>query len=581
VLAVLGMTTVLVTMVAGPGSAVSSSDWEAQRMDAGSLDLGRFHGCAITASGALRCWGVNQYGQLGQGNTTNIGDSVGESTVPVDLGGHDAVAVSAGEFHTCAVLDDGSLRCWGRNDHGQLGQGNTTDIGDNAGESSVEVDLGGAAARGVAAGMFHTCALMDDGSVRCWGRNTFGQLGQGNTTDIGDDSGEHPVTVSLPASAVALTTGGNFTCALLLGGELRCWGYGIEGTMAQGNTNSIGDQLGETTVAVDFGGHAVRAVSAGAAHTCAILDDGSLRCWGSSAYGMLAQGSTATIGDSAGETTVPVDLGGHAALLIASGRFHSCAVLDDGSVRCWGFNSDGQLGLGNKNNIGDNIGEVPAPVDTGGHVPIAISGGEAHTCAAWADRTVRCWGTGANGQLGVGASVIYGDGAGETPGAAPTTLLGGELFGRDADGDGIRDALDACASVPAPGTTNGCPPPTPSPTTSPTPSPTTSPTPTPTAPPTVAPEVTLHGKTVHVKAFVKDMKPSGGCPAKASTSVRRGMHVLASKPLHTTKLTRSGVKGCLVKGRIKLAKQPAASAKVKAVISGTNLRTRRIPAVRV
>jgi hypothetical protein len=93
--------------------------------------------------------------------------------------------------------------------------------------------------------------------------------------------------------------------------------------------------------------------------------------------------------------------------------------------------------------------------------------------------------------------------------------------------------------------------------------------------------VTLHGKTVRVKAFVMDMKPSGGCPAKASTSIRRGMHVLASKPLHTTKLTRTGVKGCLVKGRIKLAKQPAASAKVKAVISGTNLKTRRIPAVRV
>jgi alpha-tubulin suppressor-like RCC1 family protein len=573
VLAVLGMAMVLVTIVAGPGSAVTSGDWDALRMDAGSLDLGRVHGCAITASGALRCWGVNDVGQLGQGNTANIGDSAGESTVPVDLGGHDAVDVSAGEDHTCAVLDDGSVRCWGHNDHGQLGQGNTTDIGDNAGESTVQVDLGGAAARGVAAGSLHTCALMDDGSVRCWGRNNVGQLGQGNTTDIGDDSGEHPVTVPLPASVVALTTGGNFTCALLQGGELRCWGYGVEGNMAQGNQGNIGDQPGEAPVAVDFGGHAVRAVSAGVAHACAILDDGSLRCWGSSAYGMLAQGNTATIGDSAGETTVPVDLGGHGAVLIASGRLQSCAVLDDGSVRCWGFNSDGQLGLGNKNNIGDNLGEVPALVDTGGNVPIAISGGEAHTCAAWADRTVRCWGNGANGQLGIGASVYYGDGAGETPGAAPTTPLGGELFGRDADGDGVRDALDACASVPAPGTTNGCPPATPSPT--------ASPTPTPTAPPTVAPEVTLHGKTVRVKAFVKDMKPRGGCPAKASTSVRRGTHVLASKPLHTTKLTRRGVNGCLVKGRIKLAKQPAASAKVKAVISGKNLKTRRIPAIRV
>jgi hypothetical protein len=97
----------------------------------------------------------------------------------------------------------------------------------------------------------------------------------------------------------------------------------------------------------------------------------------------------------------------------------------------------------------------------------------------------------------------------------------------------------------------------------------------------VAPEVTLHGKTVRVKAFVKRVKRGGGCPAKASTSVRRGTHVLASRPLRTTKVTRSGVKGCLVKGRIKLAKQPTASAKVKAVISSKNLKTRRILAVRV
>jgi hypothetical protein len=292
-----------------------------------------------------------------------------------------------------------------------------------------------------------------------------------------------------------------------------------------------------------------------------------------------------------------VDFGGHDAVLIASGRFHSCAVLDDGSVRCWGLNSDGQLGLGNKDTIGDDLGEVPALVDTGGNVPIAISGGNGHTCAAWADRTVRCWGNGANGQLGIGASVFYGDGAGENPGSALATPLGGELFGRDSDSDGFRDAQDSCPLVPAPGTTNGCPSPSPSPTASPTQTPTSSPTvgpsPAPTAsptvtptvnpatPPVVAPEVTLHGKAVRVKAFVKRVNPGGGCPAKASTSVRRGTHVLASRPLRTTKVARSGITGCLVKGRIKLAKQPTASAKVKAVISGKNLKSRRILAVRV
>ena len=161
-----------------------------------AIEAGAYHSCALLDNATVKCWGRNNYGQLGIDNSTTMGDGPGEMAVlpSVDLGtGRTATAISARSFHTCALLDNASVKCWGRNKYGQLGIGNTTTMGDNSSEMAVlpSVDLGtGRTATAIAAGYSHTCALLDNASVKCWGYNNYGHLGIDNTTNMGDNSSE-------------------------------------------------------------------------------------------------------------------------------------------------------------------------------------------------------------------------------------------------------------------------------------------------------------------------------------------------------------------------------------------------------
>ena len=152
---------------------------------AGSIDNGENFSCVILGSGNVRCWGLNSSGQLGLGNTTPIGDNE-SPTSNVGLGGQKAIAISAGGEHSCVILEGGNVRCWGANASGQLGLGNTTTIGDNESPTS-NVDLGGQKAIAISAWYQTTCIILEGGNVRCWGLNSSGQLGLGNTTTIGDN----------------------------------------------------------------------------------------------------------------------------------------------------------------------------------------------------------------------------------------------------------------------------------------------------------------------------------------------------------------------------------------------------------
>ncbi len=207
--------------------------------------------------------------------------------------------VALGEAHSCAVLEDGSARCWGLSavGVGQLAQGSTPlTIGDTPGEAPVAISIGAERATAVAVGDGHSCALLDGGAVRCWGSNG-GVLGQGTTAAVGDQPGEVPVSLPLPRPARALATGATFTCVLLVDQEVRCLGRGNNGELAQGNPQTIGDNVGEEALPVNLGaGRSVSAIAAGERHACAILDDGSVRCWGRNAFGQLGQGNTDTIG---------------------------------------------------------------------------------------------------------------------------------------------------------------------------------------------------------------------------------------------------------------------------------------------
>ncbi|MGB7587798.1 MAG: Ig-like domain-containing protein [Solirubrobacterales bacterium] len=398
---------------------------------AGPVDLGTGHGvletttgtnhsCALFDTGVVRCWGLNSSGQLGDGNTANIGDNENPGAGGiVDLGGRSAVEIAAGEAHTCALLDDGTVRCWGKGASGQLGYGNTENIGDNETPGSVApVYLAGESAVAIAAGASHTCALMTTGTVRCWGLGTNGRLGYGNTENIGDTELPGEVApVVLGASAVAISAGAAHTCARLADGTLRCWGLGTGGRLGYASTESIGDnETPSTAGAVNVGGSAV-AIAAGGIHTCSRLTDGTVRCWGSGLNGRLGYANTTAIGDNETPSSAgAVNIGRTTAMITAGGN-HTCARLTDGTVRCWGLATSGQLGYGNTENIGDN--ETPSttgPVDLGtGRSAIDISAGGSHTCAALDNGTVRCWGLATSGQLGYGNTENVGDN--ETPGS--------------------------------------------------------------------------------------------------------------------------------------------------------------------
>ena len=402
---------------------------------AGRLDAGTFHTCSVVPAASLRCWGSGVAGALGYGATATIGDDEPPAAAgPVDVGaGRTVQALSAGLAHTCALLDGGSVRCWGFGANGRLGHADSLTIGDDEAPAVAgPVDLGPMrSATAVSAGGAHSCAVLDDGAVRCWGFNTDGRLGYGRTDPIGDTETPgsiDPVRLGAGRTATAITTGGSHTCALLDDGNVRCWGHGADGQLGYGSIGNVGDDESPELIGpVNLGtGRSAVAIAAGERHTCAVLDDDTVRCWGSGADGRLGYGNLQSIGDTESPAAAgAVNLGvGRSAVAITAGDSHTCALLDDGSVRCWGLSRSGQRGYASTASIGDD--ETPAaagPVDLGaGRTAVAISAGGEHTCARLDDDSVRCWGRGLDSELGSCQQINVGDD--ETPASAGPVNLG-------------------------------------------------------------------------------------------------------------------------------------------------------------
>ena len=409
------------------------------------LAAGRAHTCALLTGGRVRCWGANDQGQLGLGTTADLGGQQPYQNDLVSLGGP-AAFIAAGGDHTCALMADGSLRCWGANGHGQLGLGNTAALGDDElPSSSPPINLG-LDVTAVAAGGDCTCAIFTDGTLRCWGDNTYGQLGLGTTDDVGDDEipSQAGAQVSLGDTAALVTTGGYFTCAVLSDGHhARCWGQNARDELGLGTTTNLGDNELPTAVAptafplsaTNPSMYDLISIVAGELRTCALMQYGGNYCWGDNDDGGLG---VEGVGTDVTKTATGWGAFGWSepGRRMAAGGFHVCIELADSELRCWGENKKGQLGLPNTDTVGDNESVLGVPaIDLGvgadGFASHAVSmtAGAAHTCVILADGRVLCWGANESGQLGLGYwSLPPIDYVGGTPDTIPAKLDAVKVF---------------------------------------------------------------------------------------------------------------------------------------------------------
>lgn len=333
--------------------------------------------CAVSTKGTLKCFGLNKSGQLGVGDVRPRGTvmtDLGDALPPVNLGTTDQVkGVTLGRGHACAVTTKGALYCWGKGDAGQLGHEAQTTIGDEASETAVLVNLGtGAKVKQVVAGRHHTCTLLQNSNVVCFGGNERGQLGIGSTTNVGDKAGSMGAalkTVDLGSDfkPVSLASGDDFTCALSADGTIKCWGANDQGQLG---LDLAAPQMGvppsdihAPLLAVDLGTDQVaKDLACGRSHCCAVMLSDTMKCWGGNAYGQLGIGDTrprgvnqADMGDNLpfvqfprGESVASMSLEGDT----------TCATTGSGT-RCWGANGGGQLAMGDRANLGDSPTTIP------------------------------------------------------------------------------------------------------------------------------------------------------------------------------------------------------------------------------
>ena len=395
------------------------------------LSVGDGHVCFKLANNNVKCWGDNSVGELGSGDNVSKGDNLGEMGTSLGIlnpgTGVTVQGLFLGKNHSCGLFSNKELKCWGGNNVGQLGLGDLLNrpvtpnnlLKISVGNNRAAIKISNSNAN-------HTCAILDNGSLKCWGLNSFGQLGLGDVTLRGSEplfSGLFllPIALGTNRTVHQVATGEGHTCAILDNGELKCWGNGDKGQLGSSDINLLGNGPGEMGDALDpipLGtSKTAKFISLGASHTCVILNDDSVKCWGLNDKGQLGQGNTSNLGDGAGEmgnALTAVSLGtSRTAIKIASGNHFNCALLDNNTVKCWGDNSFGQLGLGNTLHSGDGAGEMGDAlliVQLGtGRTATDIAAGGNSVCALLDNETVKCWGENSKGQLGIGNTMPIGD----------------------------------------------------------------------------------------------------------------------------------------------------------------------------
>jgi len=387
-----------------------------------TIAAGTYNGCAILENQSMVCWGDNEYGQLGDGTTT-------ESAVPIYVNvaaNETPVEVTVGQVTACALMESGNIYCWGSGYYGKMGDGepwNDDYVNTEMRQVLLPEGQGG---QTVSISGGHICTILDNGDVYCWGRGNQGQLGYGGTSNR-----NIPTKVNLPGqrSAIAISTGTFMTCAITTDGMGYCWGENDEGQLGNGTTNS----RWATPAEVLFpSGYTPVSISAGDDFACALMDNRKVMCWGENNDGRLGQGPLAT-----DDETTPVWVSmenSETAHFLDIGTKSACMILDSWETKCWGTNEEGQIGQGDT-----DIAYYSTPTEVNGSYDfVALSINSDTICAITSNAEGYCWGDNEAGQTGSGSI----DTDEPTPGEilfTPNHLM---LDDRDPDEDGILSIFD-------------------------------------------------------------------------------------------------------------------------------------------
>ena len=365
--------------------------------------------CAVLSTGAVDCWGDNQYGELGNGTVGGPDGEDGYDTPQAVTGITNATSVSTtdGGVGYCTVLSTGGGECWGYNGSGQVGNGTTSGPDGEYGYDTPQPVTGLTNAVSVSSYTYGNCAVLSSGGVDCWGNNSWGQVGNGTLGGPEDVGYDTPQTVAGLADAVSVTNDGYGSyCALLSTGAVDCWGENVYGELGNGTTDGPDGNYGyDTAQAVTGLTTAVSVASDGYGSYCALLSTGGVDCWGENQYGQVGNGTTDGPDGEYGYDTPQAVTGLTTAVSVPSAGYGSyCALLSTGGIDCWGYNDYGQVGNGTTDGPDGEYGyDTTQEV---GHLTraISMSGSNDNSCAVLSTGAAKCWGDNQYGELGNGTT---------------------------------------------------------------------------------------------------------------------------------------------------------------------------------